>query len=401
MEESKQDQNSEVVLALAIDAFKKNATVMGLGGGIIDSVQESLSLSTLSTLELRGGKCGFRMEDEHVGIVASCLQQARVGVIALSLTYHRITGAGVEYISRSLLGGIAATDSIKLSKLDLEGNDIKEDGLRHLQLHNSSVCPLLCLNVSGNPLGEEGGMVIADSMKTNTTLQELIVNNCGFPLTAMIAIANGIGSQGSDSVLRSLEINRPIVPQYAPGEESLEHFSMLLGRIPNLSHLSFKYHAMLDSGARLLGQSLGKTDVLLSLNLECNKIGVAGAEALASYLIAQSRAGKNTLEILRMSSNFVSDEGAIALADAILQNNSLRCLTLKSNSIAQPGLAAIGDAISKNNTLQYLSIFGNDFSVNAVGKQFHDLIDHRLPYTGLELDVKTYVVDGVYQVAEV
>ena len=252
MEESKQDESSTAVEALKLDAFQKNATVMGLDGGIIDSVQQSLSLSALSTLELRGGKCGFRLEDEHVGVVASCLQQAGADVITLSLTYHNITGAGVEYISRSLLGGIASTDSIKLTKLNLEGNEIMEDGLRHLQLHNSSVCPLLSLNMSGNPLGGDGGMVIADSMKTNTTLQELIVNNCGFSLTAMIAIANGIGSQGSDSVLSALEINRPIVPQYVPGEEPLEHFSMLLGKIPNLSHLSFKYHSILDSGARLL-----------------------------------------------------------------------------------------------------------------------------------------------------
>ena len=93
---------------------------MGLDGGIIDSVQQSLSLSALSTLELRGGKCGFRLEDEHVGVVASCLQQAGADVITLSLTYHNITGAGVEYISRSLLGGIATTDSIKLTKLNLE-----------------------------------------------------------------------------------------------------------------------------------------------------------------------------------------------------------------------------------------------------------------------------------------
>ena len=398
MEEAKQDQSVE---ALKLDAFQKNAAIMGLGGNVIESIHMGLSMSALTTLQLHGGKCGFRLEDEHVGVVASCLQQAGAEVSTLSLTYHSITGVGVEYISRSLLGGIAATNDIKLMKLDLEGNEIKEDGLRNLQLHNSNVCPLLHLNVSGNPLGEEGGMVIADSMKTNTTLEELVVNNCGFPLTAMIAIANGIGSQGSDSVLRALEINRPIVPQYAPGEESLEHFSMLLGKIPPLSHLSFKYHTMLDSGARLFGQSLGKTDVMLSLNLECNKIGVAGAEALASYLIAQSRAGKNTLEVLCLSYNVVSDQGAIALADAIVENKSLRCLTLKSNSIAQAGLTALGDAISKNNTMRYLSLFGNDFSVNAVGKQFNSLIEQRLPYTGLELDVKTYVVDGVYQVAEV
>ena len=107
------------------------------------------------------------------------------------------------------------------------------------------------------------------------------------------------------------------------------------------------------------------------------------------------------MEVLCLSHNIVGDEGAVALADAIVENKSLRCLTLKSNSIAQAGLTALGNSIGKNNSLQYLSLFGNDFSVNAVGKQFYNLIDQRLPYTGLELDVKAYIVDGVYQVAEV
>ena len=398
--EKTEDQSQEAVYTLKLDAFQKNAAIMGLGANMIESVFMSLNLSGLAVLELRGAKCGFRLEDEHIGVISSCLQQAGAEVHTLSLTYHSITGSGVEYISRSLLGGIAEVENIKLLKLDLEGNDIDEAGIRHLQLHNSVVCPLIHLNFSGNPLGEDGGMVIADSMKTNTTLEELVVNNCGFTLPAMIAIANGLGSRGNDSVLRALEMNRPIVPQYAPGEESLEHFSQLLGKIPFLSHMSFKYHSMLDNGARLFAQNLGKTDAMLSLNLECNKIGVAGAEALASYLIAQSRGGKSTLEVLCLSHNMITDEGAIALADAIHENQSLQCLTLKSNSIAQAGLTALGDAIGKNNTLQFLSVFGNDFSVNAVGKQFHNLIEQRLPYTGLALDVKTYVVDGIFQVAE-
>lgn len=402
MEEQKSDTETtqEVVVAMKLDAWQKNCEVNGLPGQISESIADRLRLTGLQSLELRGSRCGFRLEDEHIGVIAVCLQQTGAQLHTLALTYHLISGSGVQHMANSLLGGIVNQEAITLMRLDLEGNGIKDDGLRHLQLHDSRLCPLTYLNLSGNPLGENGGMVLADSLRSNVTLEELLVNNCDFTLTALVGISNGVGEQGYDSTLKAIEINRPIVPQYAPGEESIEHFSRLLGKIPLLSHISLKYHIMLDSGARLFAQNLGKTELMISLDLECNKIGVAGAEALASYLIVQARAGRKSLETLKLSHNIIADAGAIALSHALTENKSLRCLTLKSNSIGQSGLVALGNTLNTNNTLEYLSLFGNDFN-NEVGKQYDSLISDRLPYVGLSLDVKTYLVDGVYNIAEI
>ena len=123
-------------------------------------------------------------------------------------------------------------------------------------------------------------------------------------------------------------------------------------------------------------------------------------EALASYLILQARAGRKSLETLKLSHNYITDGGAVSLSHALNENKSLRCLTLKSNSIGHAGLVALGNTLSTNNTLEYLSLFGNDFD-NEVCKQYDSLIKDRLPYVGLSLDVTTYVVDGIYNVAEV
>jgi hypothetical protein len=401
MDESKQEQEgtADTIVSMKLEAWQKNGEVNGLPAQVNETIAGGLRASALTSLEVRGGKCGFRLEDDQLGVIAMCLQQSGAQLHTLSLTYHNISSAGIEFISRSLLGGIANQEEIYLQKLDLEGNEIKEDGLRHLQLHDSRLCPLRSLTLTGNPLGEEGGMVLADSMKSNVTLEELVANNCGFSLTSLIGISNGIGEQGYNSVFKAIEINRPIVPQYAPGEETLEHFSRLVGKVPSLSHLSMKYHIMLDSGARLFAESLGKTELMVSLDLECNKIGVAGAEALASYLIAMARAGKRSIEVLKLSHNVVADQGAIALSEALMENKSLRCLTIKSNSIGKAGLVALGNALNSNNSLEYLSLFGNDFD-NQVGKQYDTLIAERLPYVGLSLDIKTYVVDGVYNIAE-
>ena len=76
---------------------------------------------------------------------------------------------------------------------------------------------------------------------------------------------------------------------------------------------------------------------------------------------------------------------------------------MKTNSVKTEGLSALSFAIQKNNTLEYLSIFGNEFSSKGegnVGQLFHSLIDQRLPYIPLEIDIRTYIVDGEYMIAE-
>ena len=215
-----------------------------------------------------------------------------------------------------------------------------------------------------------------------------------------------------------MEIDRPILPKYEPGEESSDHFSRVVGGAKSLRSLSLKYHNIGDGGARLIAYNLNKATQLLSLNLECNKIGIAGAEALASYLIIQAReqdkAGKPSsaiggrrteptavgLQHLLLSYNSIGNQGAIALAEALKVNQTLRTLTMKNSGVSDEGLMAIGRALEGNNTLQSLHLFGNNFNNNETGSLFHDLIQNRLPYVGLNLDIKTYVVDGQFMIAE-
>jgi hypothetical protein len=79
-------------------------------------------------------------------------------------------------------------------------------------------------------------------------------------------------------------------------------------------------------------------------------------------------------------------------------NTSLKELTLKSNGV-DLALSQMGTSLYKNNTLQFLSLFGNDFNEKS-GKIFHDLIANRIAYIGMEIDIKVYVVDSHYMIAE-
>jgi Ran GTPase-activating protein (RanGAP) involved in mRNA processing and transport len=164
----------------------------------------------------------------------------------------------------------------------------------------------------------------------------------------------------------------------------------------NLFDLSLKYCNINNHGAKLLADALLVNETLLNVNLECNRIGDIGAEALASYLITR---GGSSVRFIGLSNNMVGDDGANALAEAIRVNTVLTVLTLKNNSINAPGLSSFVEALTENGVMESLTLFGNKFS-NSNGKQYLEFIKHRMPVTGVYLDIDIYVVDGQYKVAE-
>ena len=100
---------------------------------------------------------------------------------------------------------------------------------------------------------------------------------------------------------------------------------MLLNKFCHLNHLSLRLHGIGDAGARLLSDALSRNFTLECINLESNRIGVAGAEALASYIILQQRqmeaitprdqTSRQYLRKLLLSYNIIDNEGAIAIAE--------------------------------------------------------------------------------------
>jgi Ran GTPase-activating protein (RanGAP) involved in mRNA processing and transport len=159
---------------------------------------------------------------------------------------------------------------------------------------------------------------------------------------------------------------------------------------------------MQNFGAQILAESMYRSyGSIMSLNLEGNAIGVAGAEAIATFIILQSQEsikfGK-CLKVLKLANNKISNEGAAAMADALITNTTLEELTLKNNGISH-GLVAIGKALEKNNTLGRLTLFGNDFDMES-GKIFNDLQNNRFAYLNISIDIQVYIIDGKYMVAE-
>lgn len=402
-----------------------------LPSSLLTEVLNSLRVSTLRSVIISGGSITppeMRFDDAATGHFVRCIQQSNILLECLSLPHHRIGDVGLGYICQTLVygngngNGIGTAGSgsgsdaqlevqnMRLEVLDLEGNDITGKGLHHLRMHSQEECSLLSLNLSGNCLNEEGGMIVAEALTSNRTIRQLIVNNCGFSLNAAIAVATSLGKQSKMGalVLEELQIDRPCLKE-AVGEEAVDHFARVCGNtnVTSLAALSIKFYGIGDLGARLLGQALTRNVSLVSLNLESNKIGAIGAEALASCIILQAKspsAAGPGLKSLRMSYNQIGDDGAIALAEALTQSSTLLELSLKNNSIRRAGLVKIAESLLVNQTIEAISLFGNDFD-HASGKVYQDVLSQRRAVVGrdgldLEIDLVIFQVDGGYQVAE-
>lgn len=140
------------------------------------------------------------------------------------------------------------------------------------------------------------------------------MGSCDLDLRAQIDIASRLLSNQS---LRSLNLDRPTLNTVQQGNLIDHLYNYLIKKNCTLNSLSLVSNSLFDEDALLLSKALFLNNSMDFLNLEANRIGVAGAEALASAVIHN---GVHSLKELYLSNNIVSDDGAIALAEVSIVN---------------------------------------------------------------------------------
>jgi Ran GTPase-activating protein (RanGAP) involved in mRNA processing and transport len=387
---------------------------------LVNKISNSLKFNSLMKINVPGNDLSHRFDDNGVIKLAEGLVAAAIILDEIALPFHNISGkkhsililnkkitikilvffnidTGLEELLRLLHQSQVVENGYAkraLTTLNVEGNNIEGNLLINSILMSPYDSPLKTFNLSSNALSSKGQIAIADILQCNRTLSHLSINACGFTLPNIIAITASLYENPS---LETLFIDRPLVNNYKQ-HEHLDHMSRLLEQHRTLRSLSLKQHLAVDHDITLLANALyHPQNRLIHMNLECNSIGVAGAEALASNIVYK---GMTSLKFLGLSYNCISDDGAIAFAFALKANTGLKVLTLKNNRIGPIGLTAIANALETASNIETLTLFGNSFS-NDNGKQYQRLLQQRLKYTQVNLDIDIYVVDGQYQVAEV
>lgn len=141
----------------------------------------------------------------------------------------------------------------------------------------------------------------------------------------------------------------------------------------------------------LIASGLTKNQSIRTLSLRGNMISESSADALARLMHENQ-----SITDLDLSGNRIGDEVAIALAETIPAHPAIEALDLTGNRVGDLGLAALAASLLQPPSLRSLKAWGNDFARNSSEAFF--LLASEVP--SIELDVRPFVVDGVYQVAK-
>lgn len=127
-----------------------------------------------------------------------------------------------------------------------------------------------------------------------------------------------------------------------------------------LTSLHLAYNHLGPDGGIAIANALHRNDSLTRLNLENNELGEAGGVAIAGALRVNS-----VLHTLDLSRNDVGDEGARAVAESCRDSRSLHVLNLSgscrsgSRNVGPRGAQALATAIAESHSLSSLTLSNN------------------------------------------
>ena len=214
-----------------------------------------------------------------------------------------------------IIGGFLR-GSQQMTKLSIRNNNLQDDGIDAIvvAVSENASSGLRFLDVAANNLTSDGAKAIADRLPKMRKLTFLDVAGNNIEDVGMWSIGN--------------------VLLHAPGLSKLGYVicdAFDLGdKVETLDLVNRRFNVWQST---LLGGALKFNWTLLTLNLEKNKVGDDGVEALAAGISANA---SSVLQTLDLSNNCIGPEGARHLAEmiwAVAGRATLRNLILKDNQL--------------------------------------------------------------------
>lgn len=279
-----------------------------------------------------------------------------------------------DHVVHSWLGGLATLG-------------LNRCRLRPAQLH--CVLRALCqagaglqietLNLSANPLGNDGAAAVARFLETNRTLKELYAHRANIGDAGSQALFRAVAQSGLETLnfqnnrlgeLGALELagcgNLHLLVLAANGLGSqpqvlLALAALLGGEQPaRLQYLDLSDNAITSQGIAPLLAALERNSLLQSLLLSGNLICNQGAEQLAHLLVAMPCSG---LQSIDLAINRIGPQGAQVLRQAIRQARG--CSQLADVSLGNNAEVDRSTMIGLQLTVTLAGLFGKVIALRS------------------------------------
>jgi Ran GTPase-activating protein (RanGAP) involved in mRNA processing and transport len=270
-----------------------------------------------------------------------------------------------------------------LQRLDLDWNEIHDDGAKELATMLLDNAILESLNLASNAIGSDGAKALANALHSNQAL------------TFLNLMGNQIRDPGAFSLAENLcrpscrvetllwEKNNCLTPL---GEERLiAAFDFRKNRRTWLGQILREIETCQSVNFNLLSCKLSDEEIMaLAKHLAQYRprvstayLGGHGVTARSMKVLAKDVLANNhvNLQRLHLQHTRVGDEGAGALAEALLSNSNLRTLTLFDCSISPEGAKLLAHTLAQNKSLTQLNLHKNAIGNRGAQELFTALVD--------------------------
>ncbi|XP_065903598.1 NLR family CARD domain-containing protein 3-like [Dysidea avara] len=202
-------------------------------------------------------------------------------VLELNVSLCHIGDKGAELLAKHYPN--RNTTGQLLEVFTFTGNDLTVDGLVHaLKIVKTNIASLRVLDVGGNPIGDDGMLLLSSTLQYNTILTELMVSDCGLSVKGAIYIS--------------------------------EMFKKC-----SLQVLSVYNNNIGDDGITAIAGALSSNSLISELNVGQCDITFNGADSLAAGLLVN-----NSIRKLHVWGNPITVEGACLILQSAISNGVCR-----------------------------------------------------------------------------
>ncbi|XP_056263586.1 ran GTPase-activating protein 1a isoform X1 [Pseudoliparis swirei] len=270
------------------------------------------------------------------------------------------------------LGDALVLAGAKLTVLDLSDNAFGPDGVRGIErLLKSTACYTLQeLRLNNCGMGIGGGKILAASLiqcHKNSSAE-------GTPLGLKVFVAgrNRLENDGATALAQAFQLMGSLeevhMPQNGINHPGVTALAKAMQHNADLRILNLNDNTFTEKGAFAMAQALKHLRNIQVINFGDCLVRPAGAIALAATVSE----GLPILRELNLSFGEITEEAALAVAQAVKNKDQLEKLDLNGNSLGEDGCKALKNAMEAMNIGELLGSLSDDEGEPEDDEDDHD-----------------------------
>jgi Ran GTPase-activating protein (RanGAP) involved in mRNA processing and transport len=244
------------------------------------------------------------------------------------------------------------------------------DGL----LHNSTITRL---EFAQSYLGDAVGVILANALRVNRSIETLVVKGVGFRTGAGVALAEAIQANSTLTTLDLSENEETGLATCIAMAEALKISKTLIQLDMDGCHVT-------DEGVSALAAALEINTSLQAINLACNKFGEVGGIALAKACLTN----KTLLTVVLIGTK-IGAAGGMAWAETLNVNQTMLTINLDGCGLENVGGEAMCEMLKFNTTLAELDL-SNNYITSTAGMILADALSINTTLTCFESEANYF-----------